>query len=478
MSYFSRRCCRLLLVTIVITAVIFGPLPSPLSDGSASAFSVGEEREVGEKLLAIVRKEFKVIDDPDVVQYINRVGGEILHAAGPQFFDYHFFIVDDKEFNAFAAPSGLIFIHSGLIKTMTSEGELLSVIAHEVGHAASRHIADRIAKSAKVNAGTAALALAGIVLGAGPISEALITGSLAAGTTLNLKFSRQDEEEADRLAYKYLQEMKRDPASMVSMLRKMYRIDRYRRGKVPAYLLTHPEPALRLNYVQDLLLMENESIQYRAEDQFAFQRMKCRVLAISEEPTTLLPAFQQQAADSASTQDQRVMGLYGVSLLKLASADFNAASDSLAKVMAYYPDKTVLTTDLAVIHAEAGRYDQALPLFQQAHTADPNCAYTKYNLARVLWHLGRLSEAARLYEELLAEMPDNADLHYQLGKIAADLGDRAAGYYHLGVYHWYGGNAEMAKRHLHQAIQELPEGRAEKKMARDLLATIDRVEHR
>ncbi len=443
--------------------------------GTVAAFSVGEEKEVGEQLLAIVRKEFKVIDAPDVVQYVNRVGGDILRAAGPQFFNYHFFVIKNKEFNAFAAPSGMIFIHSGLIKTMATEGELMSVVAHEVGHAASRHIADRIEKSTKVNAGTAAMALAGILLGAGPVSEAVVVGSLAAGTTMNLKFSRQDEEEADRLAYKYMRELDRNPTSMVSMLQKMYRIDRYRQGQVPAYLLTHPQPALRMGYVQNLLQMDG-AVTYPSEDQFAFRRIKCRILAMSEEPSALLPVYLREADDPELDADRRAMAWYGVSLAQLANADFTGALASLAKVIAHYPAQHILQTDLGNIHFEAGHYEKALEIFQKTFAVAPNCLHTKYYLARSLRQAGRLPEAARLYDELLVVMPDNVDLHLQLGRIKAEMGEMASGYYHLGAYHWYDGNVEMAKRHLRQAVELAKKDSEEKRAADELLATIDRVE--
>ena len=72
-----------------------------------AAFTVGEEREVGEILLYQIRLAFSLVDDPDISQYINELGAEVLRAAGAQYFDYHFFVIKNKEFNAFAAPSGL-----------------------------------------------------------------------------------------------------------------------------------------------------------------------------------------------------------------------------------------------------------------------------------------------------------------------------------------------------------------------------------
>ena len=157
---------------IILFFLITGLVPIYPTQQNALAFSVGQEKKVGEKLLSVVRKSFKVYDDPDIVQYINELGSRILNVTDHQFFDYHFFVIKNSEFNAFAAPSGLIFMHSGLIEAMSNEGELISVLAHECGHVTSRHISDRITKSKKTSILSAAMLIAGIAIGAGPLAEA------------------------------------------------------------------------------------------------------------------------------------------------------------------------------------------------------------------------------------------------------------------------------------------------------------------
>ena len=141
--------------------IFFLLLSSLLAAGKTSAgLTIGEEREIGEKLLYKIRSEFSLLDDPDISQYINRLGQQVLKQVGPHFFDYRFFVVPSDQFNAFAAPSGLIFFYTGLIETMKTEDELLSVLAHEIGHVESRHIASRSDKNAKVGAISMALAMA------------------------------------------------------------------------------------------------------------------------------------------------------------------------------------------------------------------------------------------------------------------------------------------------------------------------------
>lgn len=472
---FVTNCFLHIIYSIIFASLVLAPLPFPAGSGTAYAFSVGEEREVGEKLLSIVRKEFKLLDDLDIVQYINKLGGDILNTAGPQYFHYHFFVIDNKEFNAFAAPSGLIFIHSGLIDICATEGELVSVLAHEVGHVASRHIANRIEKSTKVGIGTAALLIAGIALGAGALSEALIAGSQAAGAHMQLKFSRQDEEEADRLAFKWMKAQDRDPADMVGMLQKMRRISRYRRSMVPAYLLTHPEPERRINYVGDLLAMDRGK-QYDPKDDFEFQRIKYRVEVLTKNTASLLPIYLKNSKDNTLPQKEQILNHFGLSQVYLANRNYKEARESLKLLIEHYPNKPILKTDLGITYFQNGEYAEAQQHFKIAREADPNNAYTAFNYARALQKTSSLAAALTLYEKLLTQFPDYPKLYYQIGEIKAAQGDKEASHYNLGVYFWLEGEVKTAKFHLRQVVQSLPAGNATRIKAEKKLEEIERLE--
>ena len=99
---------------VALVASLMAPL-------QATALSIGEERKIGEYLLYSMRKELLILDDPDISQYINKLGGRVLENIGPQHFEYHFFVVKSDQFNAFAAPAGLVFFYTGLIETMKTE---------------------------------------------------------------------------------------------------------------------------------------------------------------------------------------------------------------------------------------------------------------------------------------------------------------------------------------------------------------------
>jgi predicted Zn-dependent protease len=441
----------------------------------AFAFSVGEEREVGEQLLTLVRRGFKLIDEPDVIQYINELGQKTLAVAGSQYFDYHFFVINNKELNAFAAPSGLIFFHSGLIESLDSEGELVGVMAHEIGHVVSRHLADRIKKSAKINAATLLGVLLGIALGAGPLSEAIIAGSAAAGRSATLSFSRLDEEEADRLAFKWMQEQNLDPGAMVDMLHELHTMNRYRMGYVPPYLLTHPGPDVRMSYIQDLIIFSDKK-QYIQGDEFRFLRFKNRVLSLSRDPMQLITYYQNAISSMDSETQAYAMAHYVLSQAYLAAADYPNAEKHLRRTMAFFPDKSILKADMGVIYLKSRRYDKAKELLQEIRRTERNNGFTNFYLAQVFEKTGKLQEASDLYEEMLFMMPDYSKLYYQLANVKAQLGNQGEGFFYYGFYYWYEGDLMSDKYHFTKSVALLSQDNPKKAAAEKMLQKIGKLE--
>ncbi len=419
----------------------------------ARAFSVKEEREYGEKLLTVVRLQFRLLEDPDISQYINNLGREILSVTGSQYFHYHFYVIKNKIFNAFAAPSGLVFIHSGLILQMDDEGELFSVMAHECGHVNSRHIADRINKSGKVTAATLAMVLAGIAMGGGALTQAMITGGLATGASMNLKFSRQDEEEADRLAFKWVVATNRNPADMVKMLKKMYKIEKLRGSSPPPYLLTHPGPKTRLNYVEELI-SQNPGSAYRVVDQFNFRRIKARIYCLSQNPMKLYAPYNKQLRNSKN-EEEKIMAYYGLSQAYLANIEFALAKENLQKVIDFFPDKPMLRTDMGVIEFQQGNIDQALAHFKYVRKADPGNWYNTFYLGMALQKKGDTKRALELYNQLTGVIPDYPNLYYQIAEIAAGYDDKSEGHFYLGKYYFYLGDFKNAAFQINKARETL-----------------------
>ncbi len=443
---------------------------------SGAAFSLGEEREVGEKLLFQIRLAFQVLDDPDIHQYINHLGYDVLEVAGIQYFDYHFFIINNKEFNAFAAPSGLIFFHSGLIETMNSENELVSVLAHEIGHVVSRHLASRMEKGSKVAIATMALALASLALGGGVATQALLTTSLATGQAINLHFSRKDEEEADLLAYGWMKKLGRDPVAQEKMLYTMRRITRYRMGQVPQYLLTHPDPEARLDYVQGLLAIEGaQEKEFEPVNDFAFLRMKYRILAEVKDGMQLRAFLAGKIADGNAGKIQQKMAKYGLSQLDRKENNYESSLELLKEVQRFFPNESILLVDLGLVEFELGMKEMALGHFKEAYDNNRNDMWAAFQLAKVYLNMGDAVMAERYLQEVATVLPEYAKIYYELGRLRSSEGDKAAASFYLGKFYLLEGKVKLAKENFIQADKESEDLKIKSESKR-MLETIKRLE--
>jgi predicted Zn-dependent protease len=442
------------------------------------AFTVGDEREMGEKLLYQIRLAFPLLDDPDIYQYINSLGAEVLEVAGFQYFDYHFNIIESSQFNAFAAPSGLVFFYSGLIEQMHHEDELVSVLAHEIGHVVSRHIAKGMDKSMKLSVATSLLALASIALGAGALSQALLTGSLAAGQAANLHFSRQAEEEADLLAYDWMKKMKRHPEGQEAMLYTMRRISRYTMGNnVPQYLLTHPNPSNRLDYVQSLVAFDEKELQnFKKTDDFDFLRMRYRLLSIVKDGKHLRNLLKNNLSDTTLSEAEHVMLRYGLSQLDRMENNLASSRELLEKVIAFYPDRSILLVDLGIVEMEDGNKERALTLFRKAYELNRNDHWATFQLARILLSLGNLDKAEIYLKEIQAATPTYSKIYFELGELKSRQGESGNASYYLGKYYLYEGKLKLARQSLVAAEKKSGLQSENKDDIKILLGIIDRLE--
>ena len=468
-----RMRVRRLVAAVVATAFL-----STASLQPVMAFSIADEREIGEKLLYSVRSSFPLVDDPDLVLYLGGLGKEVLEVAGLQYFDYRFYIIRDKEFNAFAAPSGLIFFYSGLIASMQRENELVSVLAHEIGHVAKRHLAGRMEKGMIINVASLAVALAGLALGGGAATQAVMTGSLAAGQSASLHFSRKDEEEADLLAYDWMKQLSRDPEGQRSMLETMRRVSRYRSEKLPQYLLTHPNPEDRLDYVQNLISMDSAGggRTLTAGDEFAFLRFKYRIMAQTTDSFTFREYLASVGAAEQASPLARTMATYGLAQLDMQLRNYTRAIGSIDQVIAAYPDRDILRTDKGVLLYNAGNYAEAKAILEESTKRNPNDMYGLFYLAKTCQVMGDIQTAENLYRTVSYAMPEYSKVFFELGKIASGHGKRVEAGLYLGRHYLLEGKLESARFSLDGVVRDKKASSKQVDEANELLTVIDRLE--
>src|SRR5499433_1018152 len=197
-------------------------------------YSLDKETALGRQLAAEVDRESKLVTDPIITEYVNRIGQNlVLHSDAKVPFTIK--VIDSNEINAFALPGGFLFINRAVIETADNEAELAGVIAHETGHVAARHGVEQASKANLINYGSIPLIFLGGI-GGFAIRQA---AGLAVPLTF-LKFSRGAEEEADRLGAQYMWAAGYDPHAMVTFFEKLEAKEKKKPGTIAKAFSTHP----------------------------------------------------------------------------------------------------------------------------------------------------------------------------------------------------------------------------------------------
>lgn len=236
-----------------------------------SLVSVNQEIEIGKQANAQVRKQVPELRDAEVIAYVRGLGRRLVaHAGGPKY-PYSFSVADYRELNAFALPGGPVWVHRGILHTATNESQLAGVMAHEIAHISQRHAADQLTKATMANWG---LGVLGALLGndGGATAAKLAAGFLANG--LFLKFSRDDEREADRVGLQMLTRAGWDGRGMVELFEMLRHEQKRDPGRVEMFFSTHPSPQDRSVRLQSDVAKQRGG----RRDSPQFQSVKARLI--------------------------------------------------------------------------------------------------------------------------------------------------------------------------------------------------------
>ena len=209
-------------------------------------YSLEREIALGKQLAQEVERSAKFVDDPMVVNYVNRVG-QILVRNSDARVPFTIKVIDSDQINAFALPGGFFYVFSGLILQADEESELAGVMAHEIAHVCARH-GTRGATKAEI---TQIAALVGsIFIPYTWTGYALYEGMQFAIPLQFLKFSRDNEREADFLGLQYMYKAGYDPNSYVTFFEKIQAEEKRRPGSIPKVFADHPPTAERIRNIQ------------------------------------------------------------------------------------------------------------------------------------------------------------------------------------------------------------------------------------
>ena len=204
-----------------------------------------DEKRIGLEFMRQVRHQLKLEEDVSSNEYIQQLGDKLASQIDTRGQTFTFFIISDSSINAFAGPGGFIGVHTGLIQAAKTEGELASVLAHEISHVVQRHLLRSMESSKNMSLATFGAIVAAMILG-GEVGEAVFASTIAGTTQNQLSYSRAHEQEADRVGIEMLARAQYDPNDMPNFFETLHRRNRFSHQDVPELLLTHPVTTSRI----------------------------------------------------------------------------------------------------------------------------------------------------------------------------------------------------------------------------------------
>ena len=461
MARIKKDCFRAYLFKIITVFLLFFSFVP-----ESPAMTIQQEREIGEKVLQEVKKLWSVVQDPSVNEYVNRIGKRVMQGIEPQPFDYRFYVLNTPDVNAFAVPGGYVFINSGLILLVENEDELAGVICHEIGHVVARHIAKRSEKGQALSLASLGAILAGILMG-GQAAAAIITTTVAANQTAMLKYSREDEAEADYLGLKFMTRAGYDPHSMLTMLKKFRRMTGPAASDPPAYLLTHPAIEERI------AALEIEMTHYPQEKELsnpAGNLSRIQTKLIGEEKDTARSATYFENYLKRKPDDPEAF--FGLGLVQKRMGALDRAIESFSKAASLAPEDGEIYRELGTTYLLKANLPEAQKNLERARALSPSDAVTYFYLGRAYAEQKLVDEALSSFlraKELNRNLPE---LDYHLGMAYGAKGMLGQAYQSLGYYYKSRGDPKTALTHFNKALpyfaEYTPERQAIQKEIEDL----------
>jgi predicted Zn-dependent protease len=418
---------------------------------SYASFTIQDERKLGKEFYEKLKNKGFLIKNPKVNDYINKIGQNILSHTTKSPFHFTFSVIKSSGINAFATPGGYIYVYEGLIKLVENESQLAGVLSHEMAHVKSRHIAQTIEKSQKLSIATLVAILAGAFLGGGGEGTAAIASfSMATASAINLKYSREHEEEADRKGVSYLVRTGYDARGMLDFMKIMRRYEFYS-NSIPSYFLTHPGTSERIRYLDGLL---QTTYKKRGAETIigGLNRIKT-ILALSKEDlNSSLKYLQNELREHPNDLDF----ICGVAVIQCRTGRTTESLKNFLRALKQSPLDENILRDLGICYFNTGKTKNAIKSLRKAYSINKNDPDIVQYLGKSYETLNNYSTALDLYKRFLRNNPENTNIYYSLAMAYGKTGNPGDSHYNFGIYFKKKNKPKSALFHFKAALKYFP----------------------
>ena len=379
-----------LLTTLLVLSLLLSSVSADIElqipdmgDSTGTLISPVQEKVLGESFFRSIRSQLDISYDPDVQYYIQTLGQTLVANSDNPTQEFYFFVVLSDDINAFAGPGGYIGINSGLILSSASESELASVMAHEIAHVTQRHIYRAYEASSRMSLPAAAAMIAAIIVAtqAPEVGIGALSAIQAGSLQMQIDFTRDNEQEADRIGIKILERSGFDPRSMPAFFEKLQHASRYYGEGAPEFLRTHPVTSSRISDTRG----RAEKYPYRQVPDSQNYRLTKAKLRIGSENTKLkdLIVYFQNKIDQG-TAEQRAAMQYGLGLTYIKKQQFRQAEEIFQSLNKRYPKQREYLTALAQVAVDKQDFETAKKRYLQLQQQYPGNAEYQFEYISIL----------------------------------------------------------------------------------------------
>lgn len=395
MQLFKKATISLLVASMTFTSPVMATSYNDLPDigtVAAGTLTVEKEIEYGDAYMRMLRASQPIVNDPLMSNYVSSLGAKLVANANDVKTPFEFFLIRNRDINAFAFFGGHVALHTGLFLHAQNESELASVVAHEIAHLTQRHLARAMEEQAKQTPLTMAALVGSLMLAiaAPQAGIAAAQATTAASIQGRINYTRNNEKEADRIGLDTLSRSGFDVNAMPRFFTRM--ADQYRFAtKPPQFLLTHPLPDSRIT---DSRSRAQQYPQRTVPLSPEYHLARARVIArfSGTQPAAALDWFERELKNASPAEAQSLN--YGKALVYIDRRDFAKAQALLNPLYKAQPNNLFFLDAMTDLDVAQKRYDSAVERLNKALDTQPDNPVLLLNRDYALVKAGRYQQAA------------------------------------------------------------------------------------
>jgi predicted Zn-dependent protease len=430
-----------------------------IGNSSELLMSPEDERRLGMEFMRQVRSSLTLVDDISSNDYIQALGEKLASQVDTRGQTFTFFIVDDPTINAFAGPSGYIGVHSGLIIAANNEGELSSVMAHEIAHVIQRHLFRSIESSQNMSMATIGAIIAAILLGSqagGQVGEAVLASTLAGTQQQQLSYSRAHEQEADRVGIEMLASAGYNPNDMADFFETLLKASKFNQHSIPEFLLTHPVTTSRVADTRGRAASYKfiPAAKASKEEPTAFELVKTRLQVLSAKDDQQKSFIRDFEKIIKKNENVTHLKIYEMALRYHEQQNYDKAKQLLSSLLNAEPQRLAYILASAENDIDAKNYDAAVELLNRSILLYPDNLALTTHIAKASLLNNNATAAIHVLEKQIRSGRYVPETFKLLASARQKAGQQSEAYEALGNYYQSLGEFNTAINHFEEALKE------------------------